>query len=74
MTGSPLDPRVQRLVSKDPALQPIAQMFERHVLDEREALIQMLIALARENQRLSHELHALSELQPATLPMGRQER
>lgn len=66
-----LDPRVQQLVARDAALTPITRQFQAHMLDEREALIQMLIQLSHDKDRLTQELVTLSEHQAATLPMGR---
>lgn len=43
-------------------------------MDEREVLIQMVIQLARDKDRLSRDLVSLSDHQPATLPMGRNGR
>lgn len=43
------------------------------MLEEREALIQMLIQLARDKEQLRLELLASADRQPATLPMGRPE-
>ena len=70
--GRELDPRVQRLVSADPSLASIAKLAA--LMDEREVLIQMVIQLARDKDRLSRDLVSLSDHQPATLPMGRNGR
>lgn len=69
-----LDPRVLRIVRSTPSLAPIVRLHQQRVVDEREAMIQLLIQLARDNERLKSDLQLLGELQPATLPMGRRDR
>ncbi len=66
-----LDPRVQQLVTRDASLTTITRQFHSHMLDEREALIQMVIQLSHDKARLTQELTTLTEHQAATLPMGR---
>ena len=69
----PLDPRIERLVARTPSLGMIVRQWRTHMIDEREALIQMLIQLGHDNDALRREVSLLIEHQPATLPMGRPE-
>lgn len=69
-----LDPRVLRIVRAVPSLAPIVRLHQQRVVDERETMIQLLIQLARDNERLMRDLQLLGDHQPATLPMGPRER